>query len=106
VSLAITVRMQTPARAAGNQGWFDVVARSRDANTSGVRLGNGTVSAASEFAPLPVSQINPNGVTVGADTQNRTGAGSTQIGDLYDGGGLGSGGGSSDGGHVCTANAS
>jgi Flp pilus assembly pilin Flp len=81
VSLAITVRMQTPARAAGNQGWFDVVARSRDANTSGVRLGNGTVSAASEFAPLPVSQINPNGTTLADDSQNRTGTGSTEIGD-------------------------
>jgi hypothetical protein len=81
VSLAVTVRMQSPARAAGNQSWFDVMARSRDANTSGVKLGNGTVDPASEFAPLPVAQLNPNGVTQSADTQNKTGVGSTLIGD-------------------------
>jgi hypothetical protein len=81
VSLAVTVRMQTPARAAGNQGWFDVVARSRNANTSGVQLGNGTVDPASQFAPIPVAQLNPNGVTQSADTMNQTGVGSTYIGD-------------------------
>jgi hypothetical protein len=81
VSLAVTVRMQSPARSASNQGWFQVVARNRDANTSGVRLGNGSVDDASEFAPIPVAQLNPNGVPLGADTQNRTGAGSTEIGD-------------------------
>ena len=81
MSLAVTVRMQTPARSAGNQGWFQVVARGRDANTSGLQLGNGTVDDASQFAPIPVAQLNPNGVTLSADTQNRTGVGSTEIGD-------------------------
>ena len=81
VSLAVTVRMQTPARSANNQGWFQVVARSRDANTSGVQLGNGTVDDASEFAPIPVAQLNPDGVAPSADTQSRTGTGSTEIGD-------------------------
>jgi hypothetical protein len=81
VSLAVTVRMQTPARVAGNSAWFDVVARSRGANTSGVKLGNGTVDPASQFAPLPVAQLNPNGTTLSADTQNKTGAGSSLIGD-------------------------
>jgi hypothetical protein len=81
VSLAVTVRMQSPARSAGNQGWFDVVARSRNANTSGVQLGNGTVDPASQFAPIPVAQLNPNGVTQSADTMNQTGVGSTYIGD-------------------------
>jgi TadE-like protein len=81
MSLAVTVRMQTPARSASNQGWFQVTARGRDANTSGTRLGNGTVDDASQFAPIPVAQLNPNGVTLSADTQNRTGVGSTEIGD-------------------------
>lgn len=81
VSLAVTVRMQSPARSAGNQGWFDVVNRSRSANTTGVQLGNGSVDAASQFAPIPVAQLNPNGVTQSADTMNKTGVGSTDIGD-------------------------
>ncbi|HEY6927223.1 MAG TPA: TadE family protein [Steroidobacteraceae bacterium] len=81
VSLAITVRMQSPARSANSQGWLRVAARSRDANSSGVRLGNGTVDDASQFAPIPVAQLNPNGVTLSADTQNRTGVGSTEIGN-------------------------
>jgi hypothetical protein len=69
VSLAITVRMQSPARVAGGAGWYNVVARNRSANTSGPQLGNGTVDAASEFAPIPVAQLNPNGVTQSQDTQ-------------------------------------
>jgi hypothetical protein len=81
VSLAVTVRMQSPARSAGNQGWFEVVNRSRSANTSGVQLGNGTVDPASDFAPIPVAQLNPNGVTQSADTMDKTGVGSTDIGD-------------------------
>jgi hypothetical protein len=81
MSLAVTVRMQSPARAAGNQAWFGVVARSRSANTSGVKSGNGTVDPASQFAPLPVAQLNPDGTSLSADTDNRTGAGSTLIGD-------------------------
>ncbi len=89
VSIAITVRMQTPARSANNSGWYDVVARSRNANTSGAQLGNGTVDPASDFAPLPVSQINPNGVTLANDTQNKTGVGSTEIGDPNSGDTLG-----------------
>jgi hypothetical protein len=69
VSLAITVRMQSPARVAGGAGWYNAVARNRSANTSGPQLGNGTVDAASEFAPIPVAQLNPNGVTQSQDTQ-------------------------------------
>jgi hypothetical protein len=69
VSLAITVRMQSPARVAGGAGWYNAVPRSRSANTSGPQLGNGTVDAASEFAPIPVAQLNPNGVTQSQDTQ-------------------------------------
>jgi hypothetical protein len=80
VSIAVTVRMQSPARSS-NSSWVQVVNRSRDANTSGTQLGNGTVDAASEFAPVPVAQLNPNGVTLSADTQNATGEGSTEIGD-------------------------
>lgn len=101
VSLAVTVRMQSPARAAGNQGWFEVVARGRNANTSGAQLGNGTVDPASQFAPIPVAQLNPNGVTQSADTMNQTGVGSTYIGDPNASDTLG-GTGSSSGGHVCT----
>jgi hypothetical protein len=69
VSLAITVRMQSPARMAGGAGWYNVVARNSSANTSGAQLGNGTVDAASEFAPIPVAQLNPNGVTQSQDSQ-------------------------------------
>jgi hypothetical protein len=69
VSLAITVRMQSPARVAGGAGWYNAVARNRSANTSGAQLGNGTVDAASEFAPIPVAQLNPNGVTQSQDSQ-------------------------------------
>ena len=108
VSLAVTVRMQSPARVASNQSWFDVVARSRDANTSGAKLGNGTVDAASEFAPLPVAQLNPNSVTQTADTQNKTGVGSTLIGDQHAGAPASTGGPPATAGppgHVCTDDA-
>jgi hypothetical protein len=63
VSLALTVRMQSTARVAGGSGWFTVLARGRDPNSSGPQLGNGNVDAASEFAPIPVSQLNPNGLS-------------------------------------------
>jgi hypothetical protein len=46
-----------------------------------VQLANGNLDSASQFAPLPVAQLNPNGVTLANDTLNRTGAGSTHIGD-------------------------
>jgi len=80
VSLAVTVRMQSPARFAGNSGWFARVNRGRDANTSGPQLGNGEMYAASQFAPIPVSQLNPDGVTQAADNFDNTGNGSTYIG--------------------------
>ncbi len=81
VNLAITVRMQTPARLAGNQGWFTVMGRTQDANTSGRQLGNGNVDDASEFAPIPVATLNPMGVTLANDSHARLrGDGATFLG--------------------------
>jgi len=80
VSLVVTVRMQSPARFAGNSGWFARVNRGRDANTTGPQLGNGEMYAASQFAPIPVSTLNPNGVTQAADQFDNTGNGSTYVG--------------------------
>ena len=91
VNLAVTVRMQSPGRFAGNSGWFARVRRSRDANTGGVQLGNGEMYAASQFAPIPVSQLNPDGVTQAADQFDNTGNGAEHFGSdtdwLGDGGG-------------------
>ena len=80
VNLAVTVRMQSTARRAGDAGWFMVASRGTNANTGGVQLGNGTVDAASGFLPIPVAQLNPSGVTAANDTMAGTGAGSTYIG--------------------------
>jgi len=80
VDLAVTVRMQTPARFAGNAGWFARVPRSRDANTGVVQLGNGEMYAATQFAPIAVSQLNPNGVTEAQDQADNTGNGAENFG--------------------------
>jgi hypothetical protein len=80
VSLAVTVRMQSPARFAGNAGWFVRANRSRDANTTGPQLGNGEMYAASMFAPIPVAQLNAGGVTQAADNFDNTGNGATYFG--------------------------
>lgn len=80
VSLAVTVRMQSPARFAGNSGWFARVNRGRDANTSGPQLGNGEMYAASQFTAIPVSTLNPNGVTQTADNFDNTGNGAEHVG--------------------------
>jgi hypothetical protein len=81
VNLSVTVRMQSPARFAGNAGWFARVNRNRDANTAGQQLGNGEVLAAAQFEPVPVSQLNPNGVTYANDTVARlSGDGSLNFG--------------------------
>jgi len=93
VDIAVTVRMQSPARFAGNAGWFARVPRGRDANTGGVQLGNGEMYAASQFAPLPVSQLNPDGVTQGADENDNTGNGAEEFGADSDWERLGDGGG-------------
>jgi hypothetical protein len=58
VSLGHTVRMQSTPRSCDGNGWFTVASRSRDAN-EGVALGNGTMDAATHFAPIPVAQLNP-----------------------------------------------
>jgi len=100
VNLAVTVRMQSPGRFAGNAGWFARVRRSRDANTGGVQLGNGEMYAASQFAPIPVSTLNPNGVTADADQFDNTGNGSTHFGADSDWEQLGDPG--SGGGGMCT----
>ncbi len=71
VNLAATVRMQSPARFAGNAGWFSRVARSRDANTGGAQLGNGDMLPSVEFRPVPVAQLNPNGLTFANDADAR-----------------------------------
>jgi hypothetical protein len=68
VNLAVTVRMQSPARFAGNAGWFARVARARDPNTSGPQLGNGDMLPAVDFRPVPVTQLNPNGQAYASDT--------------------------------------
>ena len=99
VNLAVTVRMQSPARFAGNQGWFARVNRERDANTSGLQLGNGDMMAATYFEPIPVAQLNPNGVAQANDTLNRTGNGSVHFGADTDWERLGDTGG---GGGMCT----
>jgi hypothetical protein len=93
VELMVTVRMQTPARFAGNAGWFARVNRSRDANTGGVQLGNGEMYAASQFAPIPVSQLNPDGVTAAQDQFDNRGNGALHFGADSDWERLGDGGG-------------
>jgi hypothetical protein len=82
VNLAVTVRMQTPARNANSgNGWYSVASRTQSANTSGPSLGNGTVYAASQFNPIPVSTLNPMGLTLANDTYaTRRGDGSTALG--------------------------
>jgi hypothetical protein len=100
VDLAVTVRMQTPARFAGNAGWFARVPRGRDANTGGVQLGNGEMYAASQFAPIPVSQLNPNGVTEAQDQADNTGNGAENFGSDSDWLGDGGTGGTCSGGPV------
>jgi hypothetical protein len=85
VNLAVTVRMQSPSRFAGNAGWFSRVARTRDANTGGVQLGNGDMLPSVGFAPIPVSQLNPNGLTAANDTYGRmSGDGSLAFGGNAD----------------------
>ncbi len=100
VNLAVTVRMQSPARFAGNQGWFARVDREREANTSGSQLGNGDMMAATHFEPVPVAQLNPNGVTHANDAMDGMGDGVLSFGSNTDwtaryaaGGGTGPGGG-------------
>jgi hypothetical protein len=85
VSLSLTVRMQSTPRSVDDTGWFTVASRGRDANTGGVQLGKGNVDAASQFAPIPVAQLNPNGVSEQNDTAKGTGNGSLYIGGDRDG---------------------
>lgn len=73
VNLSVTVRMQSPARFAGNGGWFARVNRDRGANTGGTQFGNGAMLAATQFDPVPVSQLNPMGVTLANDTRDGLG---------------------------------
>jgi hypothetical protein len=81
VNLAVTVRMQSPARFAGNAGWFSRVARSRDANTGGVQIGNGDMLPAIEFRPVPVAQLNPEGLSYANDEYaHESGNGSVHFG--------------------------
>jgi hypothetical protein len=80
VNLSVTVRMQSPARFAGSGNWFARVDRGRDANTSGRQLGNGEMLAAAQFQPIPVSQLNPGGVTLPQDVNYGTGDGSLYFG--------------------------
>ena len=81
VNLAVTVRMQSPARFAGNAGWFTRVARARDANTSGVQLGNGDMLPAVDFHPVPVAQLNPNALSYADDRYaHESGEGSVHFG--------------------------
>jgi hypothetical protein len=82
VNLAVTVRMQTPARNANSSGgWYTVAGRTQSANTSGPTLGNGTVWDASRFAPVPVATLNPRGLAIGSDEwSRRRGDGSTALG--------------------------
>lgn len=109
VNLSVTVRMQSPARFAGNNAWFTVASRSQSANTSGRQLGLGNVDAASQFQPIPVSTLNPNGLKLADDRlaalrgdgslrvgSNRLSLASTNPGP--GGGGQGPGGGSGPGG--------
>jgi hypothetical protein len=84
VNLSVTVRMQTPSRFNGSGSWFARQNRGRDANTSGQQLGNGSMMDASYFAPIPVSQLNPMGVTLAQDRYNDTGDGSVHFGSNTD----------------------
>lgn len=77
VNLAVTVRMQSPPRRAGA---MTLMARSRSSNTGGVSLGNGVVDPATTFAPVPVSELNPAGLTLAADDGDGTGKGSMKFG--------------------------
>jgi hypothetical protein len=107
VNLSVTVRMQSPARFAGNGGWFARVNRDRDANTGGAQYGNGDMVAATQFEPVPVSQLNPMGVTLASDTMDGLGNNVLAFGSDTDwsarltsgGGGPGNGGGEPE---LCT----
>ncbi len=99
VNLSVTVRMQSPARFAGNGGWFARVNRGRDANTGGQQSGNGNMLDAATFAPIPVAQLNPNGVTQAQDQMNQTGNGALHFGSDTEWLGAPS----PPGGGVCTA---
>jgi Flp pilus assembly protein TadG len=68
VTVTTTVRMQSPLRVAGNGSSSIITARVNNANTAGVQLGNGTVDAASNFAPIAVATLNPTGVKLADDT--------------------------------------
>lgn len=98
VNLSVTVRMQSPARFAGNGNWFARVNRGRDARTGGPQLGNGDMQDAANFAPIPVAQLNPNGVTQAQDSMNRSGNGALHFGSDTEW--LGA---PTPGGGVCTA---
>jgi TadE-like protein len=84
VSVEVTVRMQSPLRTAGNGSNSIIGARTATLNTTGPTLGNGTVAAASTFAPVAVATLNPNGVTYANDTQKGTGDGKVGIGSNAD----------------------
>jgi hypothetical protein len=92
--------MQSTPRSFDGNGWFTVASRSHDAN-EGVALGNGNVDAATHFAPIPVAQLNPSGVTAANDQLNGTGNGSLRFGGDADWqanlGSGGSGGAGNDG---------
>lgn len=67
ISIEVTMRMQSPLRTAGNGSSSIISANTKSANTTGPSLGNGTVDAASEFAPVAVATLNPNGLKYADD---------------------------------------